>query len=131
MTKSLKVHALKTTPVDIEFEGSKCTKCSNLVFPKKIVCPKCLSDKMKEVRLPREGRIFSCATLYTGTSDDFIIPYTNGYIELANGIRVFGLIEEDEEGEKAEVGKMVSLSEIRQNEAGQLLYIFRPVASEG
>ena len=130
MVGSLKIHASNTTPVDVEFTGSKCVKCGTLVFPKKTVCPKCLDDEMKVVKLPREGSIFSLATLHSGAPDEFIIPYTNGYIELTNGLRVFGLIEEGEQGEKAEVGKKVSLSEIRKNEKDQLLYIFRPSESE-
>ena len=127
MAQSGKVHALKTKPVDVEFTGSQCTKCETIVFPRKRVCPRCLTDGMKEVKLPREGRVFSLATLHTGALDDFVIPYTNGYIELPNGLRVFGLIEEDEHGETAEAGMSVSLSEIRKNESGQLLYVFRPL----
>jgi uncharacterized OB-fold protein len=126
MAQSAKSHALKTQPLDIEFTGSQCAKCKNIVFPRKRVCPRCLTDGMEEVKLPREGKVFSLATLHNGSPDDFIIPYTNGYVELPNGLRVFGLIEEGEHGEMAEVGTSVSLSEIRKNERGQLLYIFRP-----
>ena len=125
MAQSTKSHALKTQPLDIEFTGSQCTKCKNIVFPRKHVCPRCLADDMKEVKLPREGKVFSLATLNNGSPDDFIIPYTNGYVELSNGLRIFGLIEEGEHGEMAETGTSVSLFEIRKNMSGQLLYIFR------
>lgn len=130
MTKSVKVHALKTVPVDLDFIGSQCAKCKKVVFPSKRICPSCLTDKMKDIELPREGIIFSLATLHTGAQDDFIIPYTNGYIELTNGLRVFGLIEEGEQEEKAEMGTKVSLYEIRKNENNQMLYIFRPLAQK-
>lgn len=130
MAQMAKSHALKTQPHDIEFTGSQCAKCKCIVFPRKRVCPSCLTDGMKEVKLPREGKVFSLATLHNGSPDDFIIPYTNGYIELTNGLRVFGLIEEGMHGEIAEVGTSMLLSEIRKNEIGQLLYIFRPSNKE-
>jgi uncharacterized OB-fold protein len=123
-------HALNTGLVDIDFTGSRCTKCKTIVFPKKRVCPNCLADGMKEEKLPRVGKVFSLATLYNGVTEDFVIPYTNGYIELTEGLRVFGLIEDGEQGEKPKSGSRVSLSEIRKNKAGQLLYIFRPLPSE-
>jgi uncharacterized OB-fold protein len=83
---------------------------------------------MKEVKLPKDGKVFSLAVNQTGSAEDFLIPYTNGYIELTNGIRIFGLIEDDGPEMKAEMETKVSLSEIRKNERGQLLYVFRPSA---
>lgn len=42
-----------------EIIGSKCTKCFNVTYPKRIFCPKCSEKALQDVKLSNEGTIYT------------------------------------------------------------------------
>jgi uncharacterized OB-fold protein len=81
--------------------GGRCTACAAISFPRATRCARCRGDNIDEVELSAEG------TLWTFTSQDFPLkepylgaaggefePFTLGYVELAEGIKVEARITE-------------------------------------
>jgi uncharacterized OB-fold protein len=74
--------------------ASKCSRCSEVSFPKQDSCPNCTSNSTEEVLLGRRGSLWTWTIQnfpppppYTGNVDPFT-PYGIGYIELPEGIRI-------------------------------------------
>jgi hypothetical protein len=68
--------------------GSRCKSCGKIYFPKKRVCPDCMTiDEMEETELSRRGKIFSYTVAYVGPLE--YAPYAFGFVELPEGISIF------------------------------------------
>lgn len=72
--------------------AGKCAACGALSFPKAIVCPACLSDEIATAHLASKGTLYSFATVHQAPKS-WIVPYTLGYVDLEDGIRVLAHIE--------------------------------------
>ena len=68
--------------------GSKCTGCSQIYFPAKQMCVECESDAMEPVKFGQRGKLYSFTTSHM-SSANFTAPYMAGFIEFAEGPRVF------------------------------------------
>ena len=90
--------------------GSRCKNCDHVSFPKKEVCPACITKgAMEEVPLSRIGKVDTFSVLHVG-APGFPVPYVVGYVKMAEGPRVFAVIQEDEEsGMSIETGREVEL----------------------
>jgi uncharacterized OB-fold protein len=71
--------------------GSKCRSCGQTFFPSKLVCLNCMSTEVELIRLSRDGKLYTYTTVYMN-SEHFSSPYTIGWIELREGIRIFSQI---------------------------------------
>jgi hypothetical protein len=88
------------------FSGSKCSECGKLFYPKRKLCPDCLSEKMKDVALSGIGEVVSFSTIYTAPAGfEDKTPYTIGIIKLAEGPQLTAQIVGDIN--KTEIGKKV------------------------
>ena len=74
--------------------GTRCRACGLNLYPPKAVCPKCWrSDQLEEVRLGPYGRLFTYSVVRIGTPQYAkSTPYAVGYVDLAEGVRVFAQI---------------------------------------
>lgn len=90
--------------------GSRCKNCDHVSFPKKEVCPVCVTrDTLEEILLSRTGKIDTFSVLHVG-APGFPVPYVVGYVKMAEGPRVFAVIQEDKEsGKPLEMGREVEL----------------------
>lgn len=70
------------------YEGSRCTACGYTNFPPSEVCPSCLAQAVEVRALSHTGRLYSFSSLRVGEGYVFV-----GYIDLPEGVRVFGRIE--------------------------------------
>jgi uncharacterized OB-fold protein len=68
--------------------GCACVTCGNKMFPRAPVCPVCISETMTPETMPREGSLYSFTTVHVGPST-WQKPFLVGYVDLANGVRVF------------------------------------------
>jgi uncharacterized OB-fold protein len=77
--------------------GAKCPDCGVTTFPKQATCPRCPSDRMDEVLLPRRGTLWTFTTQeflpknppYAGTETAAEFePYGVGYVELPGEVKV-------------------------------------------
>lgn len=115
--------------------GSKCTLCGYISFPKLMVCPRCVKkDTMKETHLSGKGKIDTFSTCFAALPG-FKASSIQGYINLAEGARIWSLITGTEpSGEALKIGMDVELliEKLREDAEGNeiMSYKFRPVKSD-
>jgi benzoylsuccinyl-CoA thiolase BbsA subunit len=73
-------------------KGYRCKKCGQLDFPKVSPCPACWGDEFEIVPLSTKGKLYSYATLIIG-QPGMDVPYTVGYVDLPENIRIFSQLE--------------------------------------
>jgi uncharacterized OB-fold protein len=111
--------------------GSKCKSCGQIYFPKKRVCPKCMTiDEMEEVELSRRGKIYSYTIAHVGPLE--YAPYAFGFVELPEGISIFTHFTDCEPFEKKlkiDMEVELTLGKITTDEDGTEVigWKFRPV----
>jgi len=100
--------------------GSKCKKCNYVAFPRKVVCPACISNgSMEEIELSRSGIIDTFSILHVA-APGFSVPYAVARINLPDGPMVFSMMNLPQSGRSFEVGDKVELvvGRIREDEKG-------------
>jgi uncharacterized protein len=97
-----------------ELRIKRCQGCGRHLHPRRIFCPQCRSHELAWVRAGGAGTVYTFSTVYRSPSPEFEAPYTNGIVELAEGVHLFGrLIGKDHDritiGDKvqAEFGAVV------------------------
>lgn len=93
---------------EIRLKGTKCPNCGGFFFPPKARCPECLQSGLNSVALDTRGTLYSYTTVYI-PSRNFKPPYTVGYVELNEGVRIFGQIR-TREGESLMIGSAVRMA---------------------
>lgn len=80
--------------------GSRCGDCGVVTFPHQGSCPRCNSEEMKTVELPKRGTLWTFTTQefrpksapegrYLGDdTDETFKPFAVGYVELADHCKV-------------------------------------------
>ena len=114
----------------LSLAGGRCPACGKTWFPTKPVCPSCFHDGMQKVPLSGKGKLHTFARSYMGPSG-LRTPYTIGFIELPEGIKLFSLLTECEPWDKVlSVGMEMEMviETIREDEEGTGIvgYKFRP-----
>jgi len=88
--------------------GVECETCGKRYFPMRSICPKCRRrGKLKEIQFSGKGKIFSHTTIYsapTGFEDQ--VPYVVAIVELDEGVKVLGQID-DCNPEEVKIGSKV------------------------
>jgi len=73
--------------------GSKCACCGAMAFPPHPSCPACGADSGQDtVQLSPIGTLYTFSEIHVA-SKGFTAPYTVGYVDLPEGVRLFGQIE--------------------------------------
>lgn len=72
--------------------GSQCKECGFKLFPPSAVCPECLSDKVFPLRISNNGKLY-CYTKVHVAPPSWATPYIIGYVDMPEGVRIFGKIE--------------------------------------
>jgi len=113
--------------------GSKCNQCGYVAFPKKMVCPACLTNgSMEDMELSRRGKIDTFSILHVAPPG-FPVPYTVGYVCLPEGPRIFSILTDS--GKAIDIGDDAELvvGKIREDELGNEVigYQFKCGGSEG
>jgi uncharacterized OB-fold protein len=72
--------------------AGKCGACGALSFPKAAVCSQCLSQDLSTAHLSTEGRLYAFAVVHQAPKG-WTVPYTLGYVDLPEGLRVLAHIE--------------------------------------
>jgi uncharacterized OB-fold protein len=113
----------------LQLKGGCCKSCGALSFPKGQVCTQCLSLEIDDKILSGEGELYSYSRVHMAPKG-WDVPYTVGYVDLAEGIRIFAHI--DESASSVQIGGRVWLGEGRVGTApdGAILksYLFATVA---
>ncbi len=72
--------------------ASRCPKCGHVAFPAESICSVCARRGRGEpVELSREGNLYTYTVVYVA-APGMETPYALGYVDFAEGARVFGRI---------------------------------------
>jgi uncharacterized OB-fold protein len=107
--------------------GSKCATCGQAYFPACSRCFECDSETMEPLKFGHEGTLYSYAVSHMA-SNNFDPPYAAGWIDVAEGLRVFAPIRL-KEGCCLKVGAelVLSIRELwRQNSKSMMGYTYEP-----
>ena len=125
-------------PLDPEnpvLQGSLCRSCRKVSFPRKTICPGCLSkESMEEVALSRQGELYSFSVAHVAP-EGFKAPYAFGLVVLPEGLRLFSILQDCEpfdEVLKIGLQLQLDLGAIVKNEDGEdvFSYVFKPANRE-
>ena len=63
---------------------TKCTKCGAVHWQPRVVCPKCNSDSLEWIDLPKEGELFAFTEVKAGAPIGFEkdVPFVTGLVHL-------------------------------------------------
>jgi uncharacterized OB-fold protein len=98
--------------------GSQCKKCGYVAFPKRTVCPACVTNgSMVDIELSPRGKVDTFSTLHVAPPG-FPVPYTVGYVSLPEGPRIFSILSGS--GEAIDIGDdaEIIVGKIREDEMG-------------
>ena len=117
-------------PKRYRYEAGKCTKCSKIFFPARLICDGCQGRTFETVRLPRTGKISTYSVIHVAPSQfKTQTPYAVGIIELDNQVKLTAQIV-DCDHDNLEIGMPVKL-EFRKiqevGESGILCYGYKAV----
>lgn len=68
--------------------GGHCKSCDARTFPAYPVCPKCMSEDVEHQDMPKTGTVYAASIVHVGPAK-WHRPFTVGYVDLDNGVRVF------------------------------------------
>lgn len=112
--------------------GSKCSACQEIFFPKRHVCQNCQHGHLNEIMLSNHGKIYSFTTVMLQPASHYKgpVPYSFGWVELPEGVRIETLYTECEP-DKLEIGLEVEmvLGKIDVDDEGKeiVCHMFRPI----
>jgi uncharacterized protein len=113
----------------VRLHGSHCAHCGQSAFPPHLSCPACGAETgQSTVHLSPIGTLYSFSEIHIAPKG-FATPYTVGYVDLPEGVRLFGQIEGKASGLAIGQEVAVTLAPVRRDEAGRTVisYKFRPV----
>jgi uncharacterized OB-fold protein len=111
--------------------GSRCPSCGTVAFPPHPLCPNCGADSgQDQVTLSPVGTLYSFSEIHIAPKG-FATPYAVGYVDLPEGVRVFGQIAA--RAADLAIGQQVAvtLGPVRTDPSGQVVtsYKFTGLAS--
>lgn len=112
--------------------GGRCEACSRIVFPYRERCSECGSRQTRSIRLSRLGRLYSYTVCHVAPLG-WSAPYFQAYVELPEGVFVFGLISSEVPVDFGSLSVGMNLEVVAEAvEVGgrpHMTYVFRPVDS--
>ncbi|MBD3225557.1 MAG: transcriptional regulator [Caldithrix sp.] len=76
-----------------KLEAGKCKSCGYIVFPMRLICPKCQNQDFDSINLSREGTLITYSVIRVASSR-FVnqAPFAVGIVELKEGVRILSQI---------------------------------------
>jgi len=103
-----------------------CTACGTKAFPAREVCSACGSEDVAPVELSASGKLYSYSEVHAAPKG-FAVPYVVAYVDLDDGVRLFGQVEGPASQLSIDQSVMVVLGPIRSRSDGTrvMSYKFR------
>jgi benzoylsuccinyl-CoA thiolase BbsA subunit len=76
----------------LHLQGMSCSQCGTKAFPLREVCSACGSDQVGPVELAATGKLYSFSEVHVAPKG-FAVPYVVAYVDLDDGVRLFGQVE--------------------------------------
>ena len=73
--------------------GMQCSTCGTKAFPARAICSHCNAEHgLHPVRLSSRGTLYTFSEVHVAPKE-FSTPYVIGFVDLDDGVRVFGQVE--------------------------------------
>jgi|APCry1669189534_1035231.scaffolds.fasta_scaffold17543_3 uncharacterized OB-fold protein len=72
--------------------AGQCRDCEQTMFPRALVCPKCMGEEIQPFYLREGGVLYSFSKLHLARKG-WQVPYVIGYVDFPEGVRVMGPVE--------------------------------------
>jgi uncharacterized OB-fold protein len=118
--------AWREFPQRYRLEAARCTSCSKILYPPRLVCPSCGGREFSHEVLPRTGKVVTFTIVRVppaGFTEQTPLPIA--LVELDNGVRTMVQIGDVEDPGSIEIGMPVRLEFRRvswDGEAGVIFY---------
>ena len=86
---------VSTQDHDYKLLGMHCKSCNAKFFPVNAMCLFCLSESVEKIPLSSVGILYSYSFIHIAPKQ-WKVPYGIGYVDLPEGIRIFGKLETTE-----------------------------------
>jgi len=118
--------------------GSRCGDCGNHAFPVSPSCPRCGSETVDVVALPRRGRLWAWTIqrfmpkepYRSSETEATFKPFGMGYVELPGTLRIETRLTENDPGKLrigAEMELVIYTHRVEPDGTAVMNYAFRPV----
>lgn len=98
--------------------GMRCPVCGTRAFPAKDVCHECGNEKdLEPVKLSPTGKLYTYSEVHAAPKG-FPRPYVVGYVDLEDGVRLFGQVEHPAAELKVDEPVRVVLGQVRTDPNG-------------
>ncbi len=80
-------------PQRYRYEAAKCTQCSKISFPPRLVCSGCRGRSFEKTTLAQTGTVQTFTVIHvapSGFEDE--VPYAVGVVKLEDGVKITGQI---------------------------------------
>ncbi len=105
--------------------ASKCKRCGSVQLPPRPLCPKCGSEELEELSVPKHGRIAAYTVIHVPPSRfKGEEPYAIAIVELLEDVRISGRILDVSEAD-LRIGLEVEADFIKSGE--EILLCFKPL----
>ena len=116
----------------VRLHGSKCARCGVVAFPPHPMCHSCGADDGQDtVELSPAGTLYTFCEIHIAPKG-FATPYAVGYVDLPEGVRLFGQI--DAKASELAIGQQVAvtLGPVRSDAGGSAVisYKFKALAEK-
>ncbi|MBK5123924.1 OB-fold domain-containing protein [Burkholderia sp. R-69980] len=102
--------------------GAKCADCAALLYPALTTCPECGGRTFAASPLQAVGNLYCYSVVHMGPKG-VDVPYVVGYVDLSDGLRLFGRIEIPTGA--VQIGQQLELQVKPANkQASQFIYFF-------
>lgn len=79
----------------IKIQVFVCANCNKNFIQRKWICPECNHTEFHKSEIDGEGKVYSHTTIHVSSKEfEHLTPYTVALIDLANGLRVTGQMQE-------------------------------------
>ncbi|MGE3143306.1 MAG: Zn-ribbon domain-containing OB-fold protein [Hyphomonadaceae bacterium] len=112
--------------------GARCEACGQIFYPApKTTCMACLSSRLTPAPLSETGVLYVYSTIHVGNAR-FAAPYTVAYVDLPEGVRVFGQLDIGDEAVPLGAAVRLYPGEVGRNADGAPIMgvRFRPLSAE-
>ncbi len=108
--------------------ATRCNACSEVFFPRRLVCAKCLSQDVSETEVGPRGTLYTWTFVHFpmfGSSNPNMTRYGVGQVDLPEGPRVQGVLSGKRDEFRIGMEMELELETLRENQAGDEIVIFR------
>ncbi len=112
----------------VRLKGSKCAACSEVFYPRRLVCAKCLREGCDDVMLSTTGTLFTWTFVHVplfAKTDAAVSAYGVGQVDLPEGPRIQAILQGEPGDFSIGMTLTLDLETLRQDADGNDVVIYR------